>query len=154
MPKQSAGLLLYRITEKSPEFFLVHPGGPFWAKKDLNSWSIPKGEFSEGEEALAAARREFSEETGITLQGTFTELTPVRQKGGKIVFCYATEGDIDPGSIVSNTFEMEWPPKSGRKQSFPEVDKAGWFNAATAKSKIIESQYAFINELLSKIKQV
>ncbi len=84
MPKQSAGLLLYRITEKSPEFFLVHPGGPFWAKKDLNSWSIPKGEFSEGEEVLAAARREFSEETGITLQGTFTELTPVRQKGGKM----------------------------------------------------------------------
>jgi len=151
MLKQSAGILLYRITGKGPEFFLVHPGGPFWAKKDLNSWSIPKGEFSEDEETLAAAIREFEEETSSRVSGDFIELTPVKQKSGKKVFCYAMRGDLDPGSIKSNTFEIEWPPASGRKQSFPEIDKAGWFDKETALKKINESQGAFIVELLLKL---
>jgi predicted NUDIX family NTP pyrophosphohydrolase len=148
MVKQSAGILLYRIKNQSPEFFLVHPGGPFWAKKDLHSWSIPKGEFTE-EEPLEAALREFKEETGMALSGEHIELSPVRQKGGKTVFCFAVKGDIDPESIRSNTFELEWPPKTGRIQSFPEVDKAAWFDSKTAVIKINESQSAFIGELLS-----
>lgn len=153
MAKQSAGILLYRIAEVGPEFFLVHPGGPFWSKKDLNAWSIPKGEFDQGEEPLDAAKREFSEETGIRIEGNFLILRPVRQKSGKTVHCFACEGEIDPSSIKSNTFEMEWPPKSGKKQSFPEVDKAGWFSSEIAMEKILEGQKAFIAEMLSKLQR-
>jgi predicted NUDIX family NTP pyrophosphohydrolase len=148
MSKQSAGILLYRITSKGPEFLLVHPGGPFWAKKDLGSWSVPKGEISPGEDPDAAARREFNEETGQTVSGEFIGLSPVKQKGGKIVYCYACEGNIDPAIVKSNFFEMEWPPRSGKKASFPEVDKAMWFDIQSAREKIIEAQSAFIDELV------
>lgn len=148
MPKQSAGILLFRLAQYGPEFFLVHPGGPFWAKKDLNSWSVPKGEFTEGEEPLSAALREFEEETGQSLSGDCIPLTPVKQKGGKIIYCYACNGDIDPSTIKSNYFEMEWPPRSGKKQSFQEVDKAGWFDAEAARKKILTGQIPLIDELL------
>jgi predicted NUDIX family NTP pyrophosphohydrolase len=151
MPKQSAGILLYRLKEGAPEFFLVHPGGPFWAKKDLNSWSIPKGEFVEDEEPFSAAKREFEEETGSNVSGDFVELSPVKLKSGKRVFCFAVKGDIDHASIRSNTFEIEWPPASGRKQSFPEIDQADWFDKETALKKINAAQAAFIEELLLKI---
>lgn len=151
MPRQSAGILLYRRTGEEPEFFLVHPGGPFWSKKDLNAWSIPKGEFDQGEEPLDTAVREFEEETGIRITGNFLNLTPIRQKSGKTVHCFACEGDIDPSSVKSNSFEMEWPPKSGKKQSFPEVDRAEWFGVETALQKVLEAQGAFIKELLSKL---
>lgn len=149
MAKQSAGILLYRTDKKGTEFFLVHPGGPFWSKKDLNSWSIPKGELDQDEDPFEAAKREFEEETGARINGKFISLTPVKQKSGKIVHCFACEGDIDPSSFRSNIFEMEWPPKSGKKQSFPEVDRAEWFGTEMALKKIIEAQGAFILELLS-----
>lgn len=151
MKKESAGILLYRLGSGGPEFFLVHPGGPFWIKKEVHAWSIPKGETGEMEDLLETAIREFREETGAQLEGDFRSLTPIRQKGGKIVHCYAHEGNIDPSSLVSNTFEMEWPPSSGRKQTFPEIDKGGWFNIQDSKEKINESQYAFIEELLKLI---
>src|SRR2546422_40260 len=128
MSKKSAGILLYRIKNKNPEVFLVHPGGPFWAKKDLGAWSIPKGELSDNEAPLDAAKREFKEETGMDINGKFIELTPVTQKGGKLVYAFALEGEIDPDEIKCNTFEMEWPPRSGKKQEFPEIDRSGWFN--------------------------
>lgn len=147
MSRQSAGILLYRLRGNMPEFFLVHPGGPFWAKKDLHSWSVPKGETEDGEDYATAALREFMEETGIALSGTLIRLTPVKQKGGKVVHCFAMEGDLDPLKIKSNTFELEWPPHSGRKQSFPEIDRAAWFDTATALEKIIEAQAAFIKEI-------
>jgi predicted NUDIX family NTP pyrophosphohydrolase len=153
MPRQSAGILLFRLTGKSPEFLLVHPGGPFWAKKDIHSWSVPKGEVDEGEEYEAAAKREFMEETGTLPEGELIPLTPVQQKGGKIVYCFACNCDIDPLSIRSNSFEIEWPPRSGKKQSFPEIDRAAWFDASTAREKIIEAQAAFIDEILQEIRQ-
>ncbi len=148
MGKQSSGILLYRKTTSILEIFLVHPGGPFWARKDLHAWSIPKGEFTNEESPLNAAIREFEEETGIHLTGNFTALTPVIQKGGKNVYCYSCEGNLDQYKIRSNTFEMEWPPKSGKKQSFPEIDRGEWFEVATGKLKIIEAQAAFIDELI------
>src|SRR5262252_3749819 len=127
MAKLSAGLLMYRRREGGLEVFLVHPGGPFWAKKDLGAWSIPKGEYDEGEEPLAAARREFEEETGIQPEGHFVPLKTIKQPGGKTVLAWAFEGDADVAAIKSNTFSMEWPPHSGKQQDFPEVDRAGWF---------------------------
>ncbi len=145
--KKSAGILLYRIKNSGFEVFLVHPGGPFWAKKDMNAWTVPKGEFTDEEDPLVAAKREFEEETGKSVKGDFLELKPVIQKGGKQVFCYACKGDIDPGAIKSNTFEMEWPPRSGKMQSFPEIDRGQWFDSAEAKIRIIESQSAFVDEL-------
>lgn len=148
--KKSAGILLYRKS-KSIEFLLVHPGGPFWKNKDLGAWSIPKGEFSENEEPLAAAIREFEEEVGVKLKGKFIELSPVKQKNGKLVFAWALEGDIDISSIKSNLFEIEWPPKSGKKQMFPEIDKAQWFSFEDAKQKIISAQVSFIEELMLKL---
>ncbi|MGB8492654.1 MAG: NUDIX domain-containing protein [Bacteroidales bacterium] len=151
MALKSAGILLYRLTDSKLEVLLVHPGGPFWSRKDFNSWSIPKGEFTEDEDPLDAARREFEEEIGIPLSGNFIELTPVRQKSGKQVFCYACEGNIDPQTIKSNTFEMEWPPKSGRRQAFPEIDRGEWFGIAQGKLKIIESQAVLIDELIIKL---
>ena len=133
------------------EVFLVHPGGPYWAKKDDGAWSIPKGEFNENEEPLAAAKREFREETGIQISGEFIQLNPVKQKSGKLVYAWAVEGDIDPEKIKSNSFEIEWPPRSGKMKSFPEIDKAAWFQLSDAQKKIIEAQSALIKELESKI---
>jgi predicted NUDIX family NTP pyrophosphohydrolase len=151
MPQKSAGIVLYRIQNNSIEVFLVHPGGPYWSKKDDGAWSIPKGEFDENEEPLAAAKREFEEETGIKISGGFLQLNPVKQKGGKLVYAWAVEGDIDPAKIKSNSFEIEWPPRSGKMKSFPEIDKAAWFQISDAKKKIIEAQSALIKELESKI---
>jgi predicted NUDIX family NTP pyrophosphohydrolase len=145
--KKSAGILLYRIHKKKLEVLLVHPGGPFFKNKDEGAWSIPKGEFTSEEDALAAAKREFEEETGFSCNGAFLELSPVKLASGKIVYAWALEKDIDANAVKSNHFEMEWPPKSGKKQSFPEIDKAAWFSPAEAKQKINASQSAFIDEL-------
>lgn len=149
--KKSAGILLYRLQSKSLELLLVHPGGPFWKNKDLGSWTIPKGEFTEEENAFEAAKREFQEEVGADFNGDFIELTPIKQRSGKLVFAWALEGDIDPAKIKSNTFEMEWPPKSGRRQEFPEIDRGEWFFVPEAKGKINESQAAFIDEIVAKL---
>jgi predicted NUDIX family NTP pyrophosphohydrolase len=149
--KKSAGILLYRFHNNLTEVLLVHPGGPFWAKKDLGAWSIPKGEFGPEEDPLDAAKRELEEETGIKAEGYFIELTPVKQKSGKLVYAWALHKDIDPADIRSNSFEMEWPPKSGKKKSFPEIDKASWFNTDEARSKIIDGQAPLINELEAKL---
>ena len=151
MAKQSAGIVLYRRVNNLFQIFLVHPGGPFFSNKDDGVWSIPKGEFVDGEEALAAAKREFEEETGQRIEGEFIELGSVTQKSGKKVFAWALEGDIDAETIFSNTFEMEWPPRSGKKQTFPEIDKAAWFDVDTAKVKINEAQVELIDRLIQSI---
>ncbi len=151
MPKTSAGILLYRKINNALEVFLVHPGGPFFGKKDAGAWSIPKGELNEGEDELAAAKREFEEETGCRPKGPFISLLPVTQKSGKIVVSWAAEGDCDADSITSNMFSLEWPPKSGRMQEFPEADRAGWFKIPEAKQKINPAQAALLNELLLKL---
>ena len=147
MPKTSAGLLMYRSQEGALEVFLVHPGGPFWAKKDLGSWSIPKGEFDPDDDPLASAKREFEEETGFAAVGEFKLLAPLKQPSGKIVHAWAFEGDCDPKAIKSNTFSIEWPPRSGKMQAFPEVDRAGWFTIDAAKKKILKGQLGFLEEL-------
>jgi predicted NUDIX family NTP pyrophosphohydrolase len=147
MAKTSAGLLMYRIRPGGVEVFLVHPGGPFWAKKDAGAWSIPKGEYVDGKGPLAAARREFEEETGIVPDGPFIELGAVRQAGGKVVTAWAFEGDCDPAAIRSNTFTLEWPPGSGRAREFPEVDRAGWFDLEAAEEKILKGQLPFLRRL-------
>ena len=147
MAKQSAGVLLFRMKREQLEVFLVHPGGPFWIKKDAGAWSIPKGEIETGEEALQVAIREFKEETGQEIEGSFSELQPVKQKAGKIIKAWAVEGDIDETTIVSNTFEIEWPPRSGKKKIFPEVDKAQWFSLTEASEKINPGQLPLIEEL-------
>jgi predicted NUDIX family NTP pyrophosphohydrolase len=147
MTKHSAGLLLYRFRNGIVEVFLVHPGGPFWEKKDLGVWSIPKGEIDEGEDPLVAARREFEEETGFRPDGIFRELTPVRQRSGKIVHAWAVPGDCDPAAIRSNTFTMEWPPHSGRQQEIPEVDRGGWFAVDLAKEKILDGQRGLLAQV-------
>ena len=152
MAKQSAGILLYRMRDKQLQVFLIHPGGPFFRNKDDGVWSIPKGEFVDGEEAFAAAKREFEEETGQRIDGKFIPIAPITQKSGKKVFCWAVQGDMDDKLILSNTFEMEWPPRSGKKQTFPEVDKAGWFDVETAKKKMNEAQVGLIENLLQFIK--
>ena len=149
--RKSAGILLYRIKEQDPEVFLVHPGGPFWKGKDKGAWSIPKGEFDENEEAIEAAKREFREETGKSVNGNMIQLNPIKQKGGKLVLAWAVEGDIDADHITSNTYKLEWPYKSGKFQSFPEVDKAGWFSISEAKEIINPAQTALIDDLLTKI---
>ncbi|WP_142603830.1 NUDIX domain-containing protein [Solitalea koreensis] len=151
MPQKSAGILLYRFNKSSYEVLLVHPGGPFWSKKDLGAWSIPKGEFSEHEEPLSAARREFTEEIGMPVTGEFIQLTSVKQKGGKVIYAWALQGSINTEHIKCNTFEIEWPPKSGKKQEFPEIDKAEWFSFSEAKQKINPSQAAFIDELINRL---
>jgi predicted NUDIX family NTP pyrophosphohydrolase len=151
MPKRSAGILMYRRPGAGLELLLVHPGGPFWARKDLGAWSIPKGEYSESEDALAVAKREFEEETGARVQGDFRSLGELVQPGRKIVTAWAIEGDFDPADLKSNLFEMEWPPKSGRRQSFPEVDRAQWFSPAEARGKILKGQSEFISRLLEAI---
>lgn len=144
--KQSAGLLLYKVMDGEPLVYLVHPGGPFWAKRDAGAWSIPKGEFLAGEDALAAARREFTEETGQVAEGRFDALAPCRQAGGKLVQAWAVEGDASE-TVTSNLFEMEWPPRSGRRQSFPEVDRAGWFTLDEARTRINPGQIPLLEEL-------
>jgi predicted NUDIX family NTP pyrophosphohydrolase len=156
MAKQSAGLLLYRRRGGRVEVFLVHPGGPFWAKKDQHAWSIPKGEFAEDEDPLAAARREFAEETGLDVdavtEGPLQPLAPCRQAGGKVVRAWAAAGDCDPAAIASNTFTLEWPPRSGRMQDFPEVDRAGWFDLATARDKLHKGQASLLDELTQRLR--
>ena len=146
MPRRSAGLLLFR--RPGPEVLLVHPGGPFWARKDRAAWSIPKGEIEPGEEPPDVARREFSEELGLPVPpGELTDLGEVRQAGGKVVHAYALEGDLDPGAISSNSFETEWPPRSGRRAAFPEVDRAAWFDLATAREKLVPGQVPLLERL-------
>jgi predicted NUDIX family NTP pyrophosphohydrolase len=151
MGKKSAGILLYRLKDKSLEVFLVHPGGPFWAKKDIGAWSIPKGELTEDENSFVAAKREFKEELGTEFTGKAIPLTPIKQKSGKIVYAWASEGDIDPAKIKSNTFEMEWPPRSGKRQEFPEIDKGEWFEIPKARRKILPGQLPLLDELVEKI---
>jgi len=147
MPKRSAGLLLYRRRGESMEVFLVHPGGPFWAKKDLGAWSIPKGEYAEDEDALMAARREFAEETGFPAPSNAAPLGELKQAGGKIVVAWAAEGDCDPAKLVSNVCPIEWPPRSGRKIEIPEVDRAAWFSLDEARERILKSQQPFLDRL-------
>jgi predicted NUDIX family NTP pyrophosphohydrolase len=147
MPKRSAGLLMYRHSGAGLEVLLAHPGSPFWAKKDRGAWSIPKGEYADTEEPLAAAQREFFEETGTQPRGAFAPLGEVRQPGGKHVMAWATEGDFDPAALISTTFELEWPPRSGRTRSFPEVDRAQWFLLEEARAKILAGQRPLIDRL-------
>ena len=149
--KQSAGILLYKFIDSTIYFLLVHPGGPFWKNKDLESWSIPKGEFTEEEDPLEAAKREFKEETGFDVDGDFIELEWVKLKSGKTIFAWAVEFDIDVALVKSNEFEIEWPPKSGSLKSFPEIDKAEWFQTAEALKKINPAQADFIVQIISKI---
>ena len=146
----SAGILMYRRTGPGLEVLLVHPGGPFWRNKDKGAWSIPKGEMDEGEDAAAAARREFLEETGVAISGALEPVGEIRQRGGKRVVAFAVEGDIDAAAIKSNRFEIEWPPKSGKMQSFSENDRAGWFDLPAARVKIIESQRLFLDRLMDR----
>jgi predicted NUDIX family NTP pyrophosphohydrolase len=152
--KESAGILLYRLTAKWPEVFLAHPGGPFWKNRDLGIWTIPKGEFTSPEEPLAAAIREFREETGFTPVPPFLPLTAIRQKSGKRVYAWAAAGDLVPALIRSNTFSMEWPPRSGRKLTFPEVDKGNWFPMDMAREKIIAAQIPFLDELETLVRKI
>jgi len=169
--KQSAGILLYRLrpappaspaeapakagpeaaAKPAPEVFLVHPGGPFWKKKDAGTWTIPKGEFTGEEPALDAAIREFREETGVQLKGFFQPLSPIRQKGGKRVYAWTIAGDLDPARLVSNTFELEWPRGSGRMKAFPEVDKGAWYTLEAARAIINSAQIAFLDELAENL---
>jgi predicted NUDIX family NTP pyrophosphohydrolase len=149
--KQSAGILLYQLENNYLEVFLVHPGGPFFAKKDAHAWSIPKGEFNDDEDPLDVAKREFEEETGQEIKGDFLKLAPIKQKGGKTVFAWAVKGTLDTSKIVSNTFTIEWPPKSGKMKTFPEIDKGEWFALSTAKEKINESQAALLDELVARL---
>jgi predicted NUDIX family NTP pyrophosphohydrolase len=152
MAKRSAGILLYRRKGAGLELLLVHPGGPFWAKKDLGAWSIPKGEYEEGEDPLAVARREFEEELGSPAPaGDAIELGELEQPSRKLITAYAIEGDVDVGTLSSNLFEMEWPPKTGRLQSFPEVDRAQWFTVKEARDKILPGQRPFIDRLLERL---
>jgi predicted NUDIX family NTP pyrophosphohydrolase len=150
MAKKSAGLLLFREGAAGLEVLLVHPGGPFWAKKDDGAWSIPKGEFGDDEDALTAARREFEEEMGVPPAGEFISLEPLRQAGGKLVFAWALQADFDTSRLKSNMFSMEWPPRSGQQQEFPEIDRAGWFPMETARVKILKGQAGLLDQLLGQ----
>jgi predicted NUDIX family NTP pyrophosphohydrolase len=143
----AAGILLFRRRADSVEVFLVHPGGPYWARKDNGAWSIPKGEVEAGEDLLTRAKLEFAEETGSTVEGSFAPLQPVTQAGGKIVYAWAVEGDTDAAAICSNTFSLEWPPGSGKVREFPEVDRAAWFGLAAAREKINKGQRALLEQL-------
>jgi predicted NUDIX family NTP pyrophosphohydrolase len=150
MPKRSAGLLPYRIREGTLEVLLVHPGGPFWAGKDLGAWSIPKGEHEQQNDPLEAALREFEEETGQRPpREHLVELGSIRQRGGKLLTAWAVEGDLDPAELTSNTFTMEWPPRSGRLREFPEVDRAAWFGVEMAREKVLGAQAELIARLLA-----
>ena len=149
--KTSAGILLYRIWSGELQVFIVHPGGPFWARKDAGAWSIPKGEPDQASDLLETAKREFHEETGKPVTGEFLPLTPLKQPSGKVVHAWAVNGDIDPATLKSNTFTMEWPPRSGRQQAFPEVDRGGWFTIAEARKKLVSGQVGFLSELRDKV---
>lgn len=150
MPKLSAGVLLYRTRERVVEVLIAHPGGPFWARKDDGAWSIPKGEYTEGEEPWAAAQREFSEELGLSVpDGPRLDLGEVKQSGGKVVTAFAVHGDLDVSDARSNTFELEWPKGSGMVREFPEVDRVGWFSVAQARVKLLKGQLAFIDRLMA-----
>jgi predicted NUDIX family NTP pyrophosphohydrolase len=151
MPKRSAGLLLYRRTGAAIEVFLVHPGGPLWQKKDRGAWTIPKGEYSIGEEPLNAARREFQEETGFTPPENSLALGEVRQASGKIVMAWASEGDCDPRRLVSNLCMVQWPPRSGRTMAIPEVDRGSWFSLADARQRILSAQLPFLDRLAAQV---
>ncbi|WP_027141434.1 NUDIX domain-containing protein [Mesorhizobium sp. WSM3626] len=151
MAKRSAGLLIHRRGGNSIQVLLVHPGGPFWAKKDDGAWSIPKGLVDEGEDELAAARREAEEELGIKVEGLFARLGDYRQPGGKIVMAWSVEADIDVATMKSNIFTMEWPPRSGRMKEFPEVDRAGWFTLAEAEVKILKGQRPMLTDLAGQL---
>ncbi|HEY4045695.1 MAG TPA: NUDIX domain-containing protein [Acidobacteriaceae bacterium] len=151
MAKRSAGLLMYRRQDDNLAVFLVHPGGPFWAKKDMGAWSIPKGEYSESEQPLETARREFQEETGFTPEGDVVELGSVKQTGGKVVSVWALEGDCDPSKLTSNRCQIEWPPRSGRLIDIPEVDRGGWFSLQAAREHILKSQAPFLDMLVEKL---
>ncbi|HTJ69558.1 MAG TPA: NUDIX domain-containing protein [Actinospica sp.] len=151
MAKLSAGILLYQLADDGPRFLLVHPGGPFWAKKDLGAWSIPKGEYEEGDDPLAAALRELTEETGLALDGDgLIPLDTVKQKNGKLVTAWAAQHDFDVATLVSNTFEMEWPKGTGMRE-FPEVDRAEWFGPEDARQKLVAAQAEFIDRLISRL---
>jgi len=150
--KTSAGILLYRIRDGAVEVFLVHPGGPYWARKDDGAWSIPKGEIEDGEDKLAAARRETREETGFDLDGRFLRLAPARQPSGKVIHSWAIEAaGLDPAAIKSGTFDMEWPPRSGRMAAFPEVDRAAWFDWPEAQVKILTGQRPILERLKERL---
>ncbi len=149
--KESAGLLIHRRRDGAPQFLLLHPGGPYWKNKDAGAWSIPKGEIDPHEDRLAAARREFREETGFDIDGPFASLASVRLKGGKVVHAFLAEGDFDPAFMVCNSFEMEWPPRSGERQSFPECDRAAWFAPDEALEKINLGQRPLIEEARSRL---
>ena len=148
MARVSAGLLLHRRSNGTLEVFLAHPGGPFWASKDAGAWVIPKGEVNDGEDLLAAALREFREETGFDVAGPFQPLRPIRQRGGKLVHAWTAEADVDAASVSSNTFTLEWPPRSGRMRSFPEIDRAEWMAIDDARTKILASQRPLIDALV------
>jgi len=152
LPKQAAGILLYRQTERGLEVLLAHPGGPLWARKDLGAWTIPKGQFGDDESALAAAKREFSEEMGSPAQGAFVELGSIRQPSGKIVHAFTAESDFDVTTVKSNLFTLEWPPRSGRSGEFPEIDRAEWFALAEARRRILKGQEPFLDRLLALLK--
>lgn len=152
--KYSAGILLYRIAAGGPQVLLVHPGGPYWAKRDLGAWTIPKGECEAGEEPRDCALRELAEELGAAPEldpGTLIELGSVRQKSGKVVEAWAGEGEFEPAALASDTFELEWPPRSGRRREFPEVDRAGWFEPELARRKILPAQAELIDRLLERL---
>jgi predicted NUDIX family NTP pyrophosphohydrolase len=153
MPKQSAGILLYRVRGGAVEVLLVHPGGPFWVNRDLGAWSIPKGEFEQGEDPLAAALREFREETGQEppQAGDLLELGTVGQRGGKVITAWAAAGDLDPAALASGSFTIEWPPHSGNRREFPEVDRAGWFDPDTARQKLLPAQAVLVDRLLARV---
>lgn len=151
MRRPSAGLLLYRRAAGGWEVMLVHPGGPYWARKDIGAWSIPKGEIEAGEEALAAARREFEEETGASVSGEFVPLPPVKLRSGKVIHAWAVRADFDPEALRSNLFSMEWPPKSGQQREFPEADRAGWFGIGAARLKIHPGQAPLLDSLLARL---
>lgn len=151
MPQSSAGILLFRRRRRDTEVLLVHPGGPFWRNKDDGAWSIPKGLYEPAEEPLAAAKREFLEETGCKVDGAAIELGTFRQPSGKRIIAFAIEGDFDLGDFRSNTFSMEWPPKSGRMQDFPEADRAGWFDLKEAARKLLKGQVPILRTLAAKL---
>lgn len=151
MAEKSAGLLVYRRAAEGVEFLLAHPGGPFWKTRDEGAWSIPKGLIGEGEEVLAAARREFEEETGQAVEGEFQALEPLKQKSGKRVHAFLVEADLDLEAFRSNLFEMEWPRRSGQVQAFPEIDRVGWFATEEALIKILPGQAGFIREAVDKL---
>ena len=146
--KNSAGILLYRRSPTGIEVFLAHPGGPFWAKRDLGAWTVPKGEADADEDLLEAAKREFREETGADVDGAFLALSPARQPSGKVIHAWAVEGDVDAAAITSNTFSIEWPPRSGQSREFPEIDRAGWFTLAEAREKLLPGQVPLLDELI------